>query len=134
MSTVKADNFTWKSGEAGGQPQYTVSADKVILGVSKTWGKLDLSSGSATSVRTYNISSFVKNATGDVTTNFTNALISSDYIVVEGTSNATYTDMINLFDYPNGYYQAPTTTGFRSTFYGQNAYRDIKAFMFSIFV
>ena len=134
MSTVKADNFTWKSGEAGGQPQYTVSADKVILGVSKTWAKVDLSSGSASSVRTYNISSFVRNGTGDMTSNFTNALISSDYVVVEGTSNASYTDMINLFDYPNGAYQAPTASGFRSTFYGQAAYRDIKAFMFSVFV
>lgn len=72
MSTVKADNFTWKSGEAGGQPAYTVTADRVISGTAKSWANFygGYSSTFGTNA-TYNISSITQSSTGNYTANFT---------------------------------------------------------------
>jgi hypothetical protein len=134
MSNIKADNFTWKTGEATGQSGTTVTGSQVVYGVAKTWGRIDASSGVPTTARSFNVSSLVDNALGDMTINMTNALISSDYAVTSGTANPTYVDMINIFDTPSGNYTAPTNSSFRVTIYGQAAYRDVRAFMFSIFV
>ena len=88
MSTIKADNFTWKSGEAGGQSQYTVSADKVILGTSKSWvlfgGGVQSTNGQ--SYGSFNVSSITINGTADYTINFTNALIDA-YFSAQVTGN-----------------------------------------------
>lgn len=79
MSTVKADNFTWKSGEAGGQPSYTVSADKVILGTSKAW--LNYNSSTLSINKSFNISSVTSNATGDKTITTLSAFSDAYYAV-----------------------------------------------------
>lgn len=79
MSTVKADNFTWKSGESGGQPQYTVSADKVILGTAKAWVNYNASTLAAN--KSFNVSSITSNATGDKTINLSSAFVDAYYTV-----------------------------------------------------
>jgi hypothetical protein len=74
MSTIKADNFTWKSGEAGGQAQYTVPGERVILGPAKGW--VNFTTATTSSIRTsYNHSSLVDNGTGDTTLNLTTAML-----------------------------------------------------------
>ena len=99
----------------------------------KAWVNFDASSGTPTIIASYNVSSITDNGVGSFTTNFTSALSDANYAVTVGVSNATYIEYWNLFDQPSGSYVAPTTTAFRSTFYGQGAYRDPKAVMFSVF-
>ena len=79
MSTIKADNFTWKSGESSGQAQYTVTADKVILGTAKSW--LNYNSSSLSINKSFNISSVTSNSTGDKTVTLLNAMIDSYFSV-----------------------------------------------------
>lgn len=84
MSTVKADNFTWKSGESGGQPQYTVSADRVIYGLVRVWSNFVGTSGSVNA--SFNLSSVTRNAAGDYTQTFTSALYDNKFSVTGATS------------------------------------------------
>lgn len=83
MSTVKADNFTWKSGEAGGQPQYTVSADKVILGTAKSWMNMNGSSGAAVRA-SFNVSSVTRSSAGTYSMTFTSSMIDANYCAMCG--------------------------------------------------
>ena len=77
MSTVKADNFTWKSGEAGGQPQYTVSADKVILGTAKVWCNYN---GVTPGIRSsFNTSSVTRNSTANYTFAYSTSVSDANY-------------------------------------------------------
>ena len=79
MSTIKADNFTWKSGESGGQAQYTVTADKVILGTTKMWVNFNSTSGAGVTRASFNLSSITYYSTGDLGMNFTNAMADANY-------------------------------------------------------
>ena len=79
MSTVKADNFTWKSGESGGVTAPTVTGEQVVRGVTKAW--LNLNGAAPATRASFNISSVTKNGTGDWTLNFTNSFIDANYAV-----------------------------------------------------
>jgi len=80
-----------------------------------------------------NISSITRNATGDYTINFATAMPDINYCVVSGVANPTYTEFHNIFDTPNGNYTVPTTSSFRATFYGQGAFRNVRAVMLAIY-
>jgi hypothetical protein len=95
MSTIKADNFTWKSGEATGQPSFTVSADKVIYGTVKTWLNFVGTSGSVNA--SYNISSVTRNGTGDYTPALTNAVYDNKFAVTGATSAEGAYNNVTLF-------------------------------------
>ena len=72
MSTVKADNFTWKTGQATGQSGTNVTGDQIVYGVAKAWVNFDGTSGG--SVRaSFNTSSKTRNGTGDYTVTFATA-------------------------------------------------------------
>ena len=105
MSTIKADNFTWKSGELGGQPQYTVSADKVILGTVKTW--LNYAGQSYSINKSFNVSSTTRSSAGSYQANFITAFTDAYYSCsggcsVEG-SNAYWLTAMSFGDYANTY-------------------------------
>ena len=91
MSTIKADNFTWKSGEAGGQPQYTVSADKIILGTTKSWINYNGVTG-PTINKSYNISSVTKSATGKYQIFFSASFVDTSYCFSGTATAASETD------------------------------------------
>jgi hypothetical protein len=80
MSTIKADNFTWKSGESSGRPSFTVTADNIISGTAKSWSNFygGYSSTFGTNA-TFNVSSIVQNSTGNYTSNFTTAMKDAFY-------------------------------------------------------
>ena len=94
MSTVKADNFTWKTGQATGQSGTNVTGDQIVYGVAKSWINYDGTSGG--SVRaSFNTSSKTRNGTGDYTLNFTVAMPDTNYtytgLAAFGEANSTAT-------------------------------------------
>ncbi|MDD9911680.1 MAG: hypothetical protein OXR68_00075 [Alphaproteobacteria bacterium] len=73
------------------------------------WGVVDISSGTPSIVKSWNITSVTKNGTGDYTATFTNAMADSYYAVGGGAGNET-----NVPYFVTPYFQqAPTTTNFR---------------------
>lgn len=77
MSTVKADNFTWKTGEATAQVGSSVTGPQIVYGVAKSWINFN---GSSPSTRaSFNMSSVTKNGTSDFNINFTNSLLDVNY-------------------------------------------------------
>ncbi len=82
MSNIKADNFTWKTGESTGQSGTTVTGPQVVYGVAKAW--LNGSISASTVRLSYNISSTTFNGTGDATSSFTTAMRSSAYSATYG--------------------------------------------------
>lgn len=58
----------------------STSATNAIMGSAKAWVNFN-GSGGATIRASYNVSSVVRNATGDYTVNFTNALADANYAV-----------------------------------------------------
>ena len=116
MSTIKADNFTWKSGEAGGQPQYTVPADRVVLCTAKGW--VNFTTASTSSIRTsYNHSSLVDNGVGDTTLNLTTAMIDA-YFSISGMGHRS-TGSLN-YD-PNPVLTSSTTTTYGTRTHDYNS-------------
>ena len=80
MSTVKADNFTWKTGQATGQPGTNVTGDQIVYGVCKAW--ISINGVSPISTRAaFNFSSVTRNAGGDYTFTFTNVMVDVNYSV-----------------------------------------------------
>jgi hypothetical protein len=73
MSNIKADNFTWKTGEATGQSRPSVTGPQVVYGVAKSWCNFN-GTGTATVNASFNVSSLTDNGTGQFSTNFTNAM------------------------------------------------------------
>ena len=109
MSTVKADNFTWKSGQSGGLTGTNVTGDQIVYGVAKSW--INFTTVTTTSSRaSYNISSLTDNGTGDTTLGFTNAFADSNYgfSAMASRSNIASQCMV-----PSPFTSAPTTTAFR---------------------
>jgi hypothetical protein len=93
MSNIKADNFTWKTGEATGQSRTTVTGSQVVYGVSKAWCNYYCVT-SVTNRRSFNVSSLTRNGSGDVTVAFTNSLPDSYWCLTAscdmGSSGASY--------------------------------------------
>ncbi|NDB60986.1 hypothetical protein EB001_21450 [bacterium] len=91
MSTVKADNFTWKSGQSGGLSGTNVTGDQIVYGVVKSWVNYN---GSTQVVnKSYNVSSVTRNSTGYYTVSFTNSLVHADYAVVGSTTGYGTSDL-----------------------------------------
>lgn len=101
MSTIKADNIIWKSGESSGQPVSSVTMDKVILGTVKAW--INYNAVTPAVRQSFNISSVTKNATGDYTETFTISFIDNSYV-----SN------INAFK--NGYYASGVSQYYNASY------------------
>ncbi len=76
MSNIKADNFTWKTGEATGQSGTTVTGSQVVYGVAKSWCNFN-GTGTAIVNASFNVSSLTDNGTGQFSTNFKNAIVDS---------------------------------------------------------
>jgi hypothetical protein len=77
MSTIKADNFTWKSGESSGQAQHTVTADKVVLGTAKVWCNYN---GVTPGIRSsFNTSSVTRNSTAIYTFTYSTSMSDANY-------------------------------------------------------
>lgn len=70
MSTIKADNFVWKTGESGGNTAFTATGAQIVYGVCKSWGQFS----GATVAGSFNLSSVTVNATGDFTMAFSTAM------------------------------------------------------------
>ena len=60
----------------------STSATNCIQGSAKAWVNFGYVSGSITNRASYNVSSIVRNASGDYTVNFTNALVDANYSLV----------------------------------------------------
>lgn len=77
MSTVKADNFTWKTGEATAQPRATVTGQQIAYGVNKAWVNFN---GATPTVRaSFNVSSITKSAVGTYQVFFTSVFPDAGY-------------------------------------------------------
>lgn len=80
MSTVKADNFTWKSGQSGGLTGTNVTGDQIVYGVAKAW--INYTTVTTTSSRgSFNVSGLTDNGTGNTTIAFTNSFIDTNYVI-----------------------------------------------------
>ena len=112
MSTVKADSFTWKSGESGGVTAPTVTGEQVVRGVAKSWVNFN-GSGGASARASFNVSSLTRNTTGDYSVTLTNAQIDANYaaVCVGGAGSAAGQSIINASAY--NVTVAPTTTVYR---------------------
>lgn len=87
MSTVKADNFTWRTGEATSQRTPTVTGDQVVRGTCKSWINFN-GTGTIATRSTFNISGLVDNGVGDYTPSFTTSMFDSNYILTGVASTA----------------------------------------------
>lgn len=112
MSTIKADNFTWKTGEATAQVGSTVTGQQVVYGVAKSWCAY---SGSTSTVRgSFNISSVTKNAGGDYSPNFSVAMIDINYSATGNYGGSGFASPLIMNSVlSSNAAQAPTTNGFR---------------------
>ena len=109
--TLVIDNLTDGSGN-------TTSATNAIRGSARAWINFDGTSATPGAGRAnYNVSSVTKNATGDYTVNFTNALADANYASVVSVSSTTgVADAVTVMADSNrtgSAIQAPTTTTFR---------------------
>lgn len=87
MSTVKADNFTWRNGEATAQVSPTITGEQLVRGVAKTW--VNFNGTGTVAIRTsFNVSSLTDNGTGDYTVNFTSVLLDGNYCSCVNSGNA----------------------------------------------
>jgi len=111
MSTVKADNFTWKTGEASGQAGSTVTGPQIVYGVAKSWVNLNGNlTGTFAARAGFNISSITRNAGGDYTITMANALIDINYSMAGAAGNGasgTQTGSVAMWNID------PTVTAFR---------------------
>lgn len=83
MSTVKADNFTWKTGEATAQRGSSVTGPQIAYGVAKAYCSYN---GTTTTIRgSYNISSVTKSTVGAYDDNFTTSFVDNNYAATYGT-------------------------------------------------
>lgn len=81
MSTVKADNFTWKTGQATGQSGTNVTGDQIVYGVAKSW--VNFTTVTTTSSRgSFNVASLTDNGTGNTTVAFSNSFADTNYCPV----------------------------------------------------
>jgi hypothetical protein len=116
MSNIKADNFTWKTGEATGQSGTTVTGSQVVYGVAKSWITYD---GSNQVIKgSFNISSVTREATGQFTYNMNTSVIDTLFPVSIGGIN---NDSASTNIYPgftnnfiNNWGWSYTTNSFRS--------------------
>ena len=95
MSTVKADNFTWKSGQSGGLTGTNVTGDQIVYGVAKGWVNFSGSSG-ITTRGTFNSSSITRSQAGNYHFSFSVSLSDSNYSTlgtasIAGTTFALFT-------------------------------------------
>lgn len=90
MSNIKADNFTWKTGEATAQSGTTVTGPQIVYGVAKAW--CNYTPASPTNNGSFNISSLTRLGTGLITFNMTNALPSSSFSYCDGGYNTASAD------------------------------------------
>lgn len=81
MSTVKADNFTWKTGEATAQSGTTVTGPQIVYGVCKAWMNFNGVSGSVAARSSFNFSSVTRGGTaGYYLLSFTNAMPDANHV------------------------------------------------------
>ena len=86
MSTIKADNFTWKTGETSALSGVNVTGDQIVYGVSKYWAQYN---GSTQSVNgSYNLSSVTYTAAGNYTSVFTVAFADTKYSFTGSTGSS----------------------------------------------
>jgi len=128
MSTLQVTNIQDTSGGN------SLTTAQNYNGTAKAWVNYD---GITPAIRTsFNVSSVTRNATGDYTVAFTSAFSDTNYCIVHGLSGASgsYLDYgVILFDTPNGIYTAPSAGSFRTTTYGQSAFRNPNALFFAIY-
>ena len=84
MSTIKADNFTWKTGQATGQSGTNVTGDQIVYGVAKSW--LNYSGQSYVVNKSFNISSVTYSSAGSYQANFSSAFVDAYYSITGGCS------------------------------------------------
>ena len=87
MSTVKADNFTWKTGEATAQTAPTVTGQQIAYGVGKYWIDFNGTTTTPTVRASFNHSSITDNGTGNFVINFANALTDANHAAVANYTN-----------------------------------------------
>ena len=131
MSTVKADNFTWKSGQSGGLTGTNVTGDQIVYGVSKAWGNFN-GVTTVTTRATYNISSITRNTTADYTVSFSNSFNDANYTCCGSSCTATG----GTYFVPNisaaGVESPSTVSSIRFETQIYNAYYDSKYIYFTI--
>lgn len=111
----------------------STSTTNAVRGSAKAWVNFNGSNGS---IRTsYNVSSVVKNTTGDYTVNFTNSLADADYDVNGNTSyGPTRACIVSLFMQSGGGAVTPTSSSFRfMTLDSANNAQDLTYVCLSIF-
>ena len=94
MSNIKADNFTWKTGEATGQSGTTVTGPQIVYGVAKSWCNFN-GTGTVAIRASANVTSITDNGTGNYTVNITTAMPDANYSTVwigggQGASGSSY--------------------------------------------
>lgn len=78
MSTVKADNFTWKTGEATAQSGTTVTGPQIVYGVAKVWFNFN-GTGTIASRASFNVSSLTDVGASLYLVNFSTSLIDANH-------------------------------------------------------
>lgn len=134
MSTVKADNFTWKTGQATGQTGTNVTGDQIVYGVAKSWVQFTCVSGSLVTSASFNVSSVTRNTTGQFYIDFSTAMRDANYSAVTSGYNSTSAASSG---FTNGAYilAGYAFTSSRSYFNsnsGANAYADLGQYSLSV--
>ena len=109
MSTVKADNFTWKTGEATAQVGSSVTGPQIVYGLTKAWITMQGTTPYPTRA-SFNFSSASRTAGGDYTFTFTTAMRDNYYSIAGSAGNGadgTQTGSIAPWNVD------PSTTSFR---------------------
>lgn len=84
MSTVKADNFTWKTGETSAQYTPSITGEQLVRGVARGWINFGYPSSVLTTRASFNFSSVIRNGVGDYTLSYTNAFYLSNHACIVG--------------------------------------------------
>ena len=127
MSTVKADNFTWKTGQATGQSGTNVTGDQIVYGVAKSWFNGSMSTSTVRA--SYNISSTTFNGTGDATASFSVAHRMTAYSVTYGVDSGSVWFAGNY-----GYASYNLTTSLRIYGYSTSASVNVSSIQFTVTV
>ncbi len=88
MSNIKADNFTWKTGESTAQLGTTVTGSQLVRGLVRAYVYFNASSGSPVTLGSYNVSSITRSSAGNFSINLSSAVSATNTTVPVGSHHA----------------------------------------------
>ena len=113
---------TVQSSTSGTPPTFKDGNGTQVGTLCRAWVNFN-GSGGITVNGSFNVSSVVRNGTGDYTINFTNSMPDANYSVTQSArpnTTGANTVQMRVFGYTNGNNQAPASSNFRVGFAVQN--------------